>query len=462
MKSIRVMLQKYYDLCRELHSAGGPGGHGFLFEEILFFEERILSKYLLPPTLENLTILRIGNPFAVSDQIIERCMVNLEKAKRRYAQRPVKSRLEVLTEALTIADPNPFEFLPRIGIGTHVYQIFLFEEKLIYGQESVANVLKEMLLAEDHLQELGLLEYGEEGSMQNYLRYTSLKELSFRYLDDFLYSKGKDFSYIHLLELDLIKDKIWALTHDSNGDRLPEVDDKLWIVNILHTYRKSYQLHILFEYWYVRKKLPDYLTALFFIDKRLNGQLFEHYIGTLLEFIFFYRAIPTRLTGDLGIDLILQPDFQLLKRHSFLFDLESAYQVFVQTKFYDPQKSANLDKTDWVQFCQVVKEYPKVGHAGNVGLFIYTKTIDRQRKEELMSYGFPDCFLIDLNDLQYIIQKALKIMKTFEQLASNESEKVSLSLRECEETREEILSLFFSRGKDKYALKFSFENILIL
>nr|WP_032922061.1 hypothetical protein [Leptospira santarosai] len=95
-------------------------------------------------------------------------------------------------------------------------------------------------------------------------------------------------------------------------------------------------------------------------------------------------------------------------------------------------------------------------------MYIYTKTLDRQRKEELMAHGVPDCFLIDLNDLQRIIQKALKIMKTFEHLASNESAKITLSLKECEGIREEILSLFFSRGKDKYALKFSFENIVIL
>ncbi|EMO81402.1 restriction endonuclease [Leptospira kirschneri str. 200801774] len=265
-----------------------------------------------------------------------------------------------------------------------------------------------------------------------------------------------------MLELDLIKDKIWELTHDSNGDRLPELDDKLWIVNILHTYRKSYQLHILFEYWYARRKIPDYLKELFFIDKRLNGQLFEHYIGTLLEFIFCYRLIPTRLTGDLGIDLILQPDFELLKRHGILFDHGATYQVFVQTKFYDPQKKANLDKADWIQFCQLIREYSKVNYAGNVGLFIYTKTLDRQRKEELMTYGFPDCFLIDLNDLQNIIQKSLKILKTLEQLASNKLENISISLNVCEQIREELLGYFFLHEKDKFALKFLFQNIQIL
>ncbi|KPZ76473.1 restriction endonuclease [Leptospira kirschneri serovar Mozdok] len=462
MTLIRVMLQKYYELCRELHSAGGPEGHGLLFEEIIFFEQDILSKYSLPPTLENQTILWVDNPFAVSEKMIERCLVNLEKAMKSYTRQPAKSRLAILTEAVTKADANPFEFLPRIGIATHSYTIFLFEKKLICGQESVADVLSEMLLAENHLQELGLLENGEEGSKQNYLRYTSLKELPFRYLDDFLYTKGKDFSYIHLLELDLIKDKIWELTHDSNGDRLPELDDKLWIVNILHTYRKSYQLHILFEYWYARRKIPDYLKELFFIDKRLNGQLFEHYIGTLLEFIFCYRLIPTRLTGDLGIDLILQPDFELLKRHGILFDHGATYQVFVQTKFYDPQKKANLDKADWIQFCQLIREYSKVNYAGNVGLFIYTKTLDRQRKEELMTYGFPDCFLIDLNDLQNIIQKSLKILKTLEQLASNKLENISISLNVCEQIREELLGYFFLHEKDKFALKFLFQNIQIL
>lgn len=133
MKLIRTMLQQYYDLCRELHSAGGPEGHGLLFEEIIYFEEEILSKYSLPPTLENQTIIRAKNPYAVSEQMIERCLVNLEKAKKYSIKQSAKSRLEILTEALTETDADPFEFLPRIGITTHVYQIFLFEQKLSYN-----------------------------------------------------------------------------------------------------------------------------------------------------------------------------------------------------------------------------------------------------------------------------------------------------------------------------------------
>ncbi len=79
-----------------------------------------------------------------------------------------------------------------------------------------------------------------------------------------------------------------------------------------------------------------------------------------------------------------------------------------------------------------------------------------------MAYGTPDCFLIDLNDLQYIIRKSLEIFKSFEQLASNKSENNSFLLRECEQIREELLGHFFTRGKDKFALKISFENIQLL
>ncbi|MBM2889908.1 restriction endonuclease [Leptospira interrogans] len=462
MKSMREILQTYYNLCKELHSAGGPGRHGLLFEEILFLEKDILNEYSLPATVEYLNILWVKNSYAVSEQMIEQCLINLEKAKKKFKKQPAKSRLNILSEALTKPDANVFDFLPRIGITTHVYQNFLFEKKLIYGRESVADILTEMLLAEDHLNDLGRLSY-DGNSNENYLRYKALKELSFRYLDDYLHASGKDFSYINQLELDLLKDKIWKLTHDSNDDRLSEVNDKFWIVNILHTYQKSYQLHILFEYWYARKKLPDYLKELFFIDDRLNGHLFEHYIGALLEFIFCYRAISTRLTGDLGIDLILQPDFSLLKRHGISLNHESTYQIFVQTKFYDPQKSTNLNKIDWIQFCGTVKESFKGDYAGNVGLFIYSKTLDRQRKEELMlAYGVPDCFLIDLNDLQYIVRKSLEIFKSFEQLASNNSENNSFLLQECEQIRDELLGIFFTRGKDKFTLNFSFENIQIL
>lgn len=221
------------------------------------------------------------------------------KGKKKFKKQPAKSRLDVLSEALTKPDANVFDFLPKIEITTHAYQNFLFEEKLIHGRESVADILAEMLLAENHLSDLGRLECEEDSSI-SYPIYKALKELSFRYLDDYLHASGKDFSYVNQLELDLLKDKIWKLTHDSNDDRLSEVDDKFWIVNILHTYQKSYQLHILFEYWYSCKKIPDYLEELFFIDDRLNGQLFEHYIGALLEFIFLLSRYFNKTDRRLG------------------------------------------------------------------------------------------------------------------------------------------------------------------
>jgi hypothetical protein len=144
----RIRLRRLHDLQHRLEAIGGPEEDGELFEEVLSFETDVLNGFGLPPTEENARLLDLSG-FDSVDDAVEQVLVALAQVKSQE----LLSRRETLADGVQRRD-SPFTVLPKIGIDTHEYTLFLYDE-LLAGTIEVNEVLNEMDAAEPLLDDIG-------------------------------------------------------------------------------------------------------------------------------------------------------------------------------------------------------------------------------------------------------------------------------------------------------------------
>ncbi len=153
-----------------------------IFEETIYLEECILDKFGLPYLAE---YLEIFNKVTKS--------VNIPEATKELEQTAIKFLLSTpltdlkLLEQARYFKMDPYSILPELKIRTHIYTLYIYNEILLTGKDSISNVLREYNIIKkdlDILNEIGILY--EEKLYKEHPFYSKLLNLKLKYFEDFI------------------------------------------------------------------------------------------------------------------------------------------------------------------------------------------------------------------------------------------------------------------------------------
>jgi hypothetical protein len=162
-------------LYRKLDKKGGPEADGELFEKILGLEEDILALSGLTATESNTAILAKLRDYDDTKAGVTFVQLLLHLAES-HSGRENYAPLELLASAIA-SHESPFEVLPRMGLLTHEYTIYLYE-LLLKEPSIIIEVYNEMMRTRELLEPISLLKQ----------RYEELKGMNVRFLERFLQS----------------------------------------------------------------------------------------------------------------------------------------------------------------------------------------------------------------------------------------------------------------------------------
>lgn len=174
-----------------LEKQGGISANGQLFEQILTAQDSILDSFGLPAVLENQRLIWFSE--IPSDLELDFRIKQLHEKASEYLSGDAKPELQLLTEAKENRS-DPFEVLPELKIATHAYTLFVYNEILLLGKDSVENVLAALKLANRHefLNTLGKLIFGGfENVFQAQKSMIALRAVGVRYIDEFIHASLK-------------------------------------------------------------------------------------------------------------------------------------------------------------------------------------------------------------------------------------------------------------------------------
>jgi hypothetical protein len=194
---IRQIIKELAELDVQLARKGGPSKSGKLFEKILEKEDDLLEKFGLPSTPYYQGLLQFDSiPW---DKEIDD-LINLlhHEAENRKKDSP-NSELELLIEAKK-TNRDPMFILPQIGIRTHTYTLFVYNNILMYGQDSPENILSELKLvnSDEMLDILGRMQNSTERLENVEENVASLEKKGLKYVRQYVadiinYLKGFGF-----------------------------------------------------------------------------------------------------------------------------------------------------------------------------------------------------------------------------------------------------------------------------
>ena len=130
-----------------LNKKGGPSRSKKLFQQILIQEQEILKYFELPNTPYNQGLLRFNSiPW---DKEIDDLISILHKEKEVQINKNAVNDIDILIEAKK-SNRDPMFILPQLGIETHVYTLFVYNNILMFGQDEPVNILNELKLANNY------------------------------------------------------------------------------------------------------------------------------------------------------------------------------------------------------------------------------------------------------------------------------------------------------------------------
>ncbi|MFD1186188.1 hypothetical protein [Pontibacter rugosus] len=178
-------LKKYYTLTKKLEDKGGPEQDTDLFEEVLWQEQQILASFGLPNSDKYRKILwEITYNDGFKKKTVQDIIKQLQQAAEKHLLAPVHTAVEMLRQAQR-EQLSAFDVLPELGLSTHVYTLYLYEQLLLKQEATSENILQELEKASD----LNLLDkIGKMVSKEQPRRTKAYRELkeSLPYLDSFI------------------------------------------------------------------------------------------------------------------------------------------------------------------------------------------------------------------------------------------------------------------------------------
>jgi hypothetical protein len=147
-------------LAQQLDTAGGPEGDGDLFEAYLEARESLLARFGLPETPEFVELLEL--PEGEEATAAQQGVASLHQAAAAYLLSPVQRPVQVLDEARQ-EGRSGMSVLPELGIATHIYTLFVYDQLFMLGQASAAQVWQALQQTQQPrvLEALGLVGTGE-------------------------------------------------------------------------------------------------------------------------------------------------------------------------------------------------------------------------------------------------------------------------------------------------------------
>jgi hypothetical protein len=184
---VRQNIKELAELDVELAKKGGATKSGKLFEKILQKEDELLEKLGLPSTPYYQGLLQFDSiPWDKEiDDLIEILYHEVEQRKKSTSN----SELELLIEAKEI-NRDPMFILPQLGIATHVYPLFVYNNILMYGQDTPENILSELKLVNNNelLDILGRMSVSTEWIENAEEKITSLEKRGLKYIRQYTMS----------------------------------------------------------------------------------------------------------------------------------------------------------------------------------------------------------------------------------------------------------------------------------
>jgi hypothetical protein len=163
----------------DLEKKGGPSKAGKLFEHILEKEQELLDKLGLPNTPYYQGLLHFDSiPWDKEiDDLINLLYREIENQKNK------KSDIELLIDAKK-TNRDPMFILPQLGIATHVYTLFVYNNILMYGQDEPENILSEFKLVNnvELLEITGEMKYSTDWLENAEEKIASLEEKGLKYI----------------------------------------------------------------------------------------------------------------------------------------------------------------------------------------------------------------------------------------------------------------------------------------
>ena len=125
----------------QIDSNGGPDENGELFEEYFLLRGKILENFGLPNKEEFSKIFWVES--LPTELEVDEKIQRLHQAAKDYLLSPAKSELQILKDAQENKQ-SAFDTLPELGIATHSYTIFIYNQILLPKRDKNENILAEL------------------------------------------------------------------------------------------------------------------------------------------------------------------------------------------------------------------------------------------------------------------------------------------------------------------------------
>jgi hypothetical protein len=194
---LRQYINEIAQLEVKLAKKGGLAKAGKLFESILEKQDDLLEKLGLPSTPYYQGLLQFDSiPWDKEiDDLIKLLSYEVENKEKETP----KSELEILIDAKK-TNRDPMFILPQIGIKTHVYTLFVYNNILMYGQDEPENILAELKLvnSDDFLDITGRMHSSPDWLDNAEEKISSLENRGLKYIRQYAmgminYLKGMGF-----------------------------------------------------------------------------------------------------------------------------------------------------------------------------------------------------------------------------------------------------------------------------
>ena len=141
--------------------------------------EEILKEFGLPPSSEYTSLLEFSNT-RLTDFEIEKVIRSLHNAAKEYLTKSTPTDHQLLVDGRN-EKRSPFEILPKIGVETHVYTIFIYNEYLLKERYTIDSILETLKLTNGDgvLHQLGTIQQATDEQI------SKLEELGLKYVREF-------------------------------------------------------------------------------------------------------------------------------------------------------------------------------------------------------------------------------------------------------------------------------------
>ena len=183
-------------------------------------QDKILKQFGLPEKEEYTSILEFTD--IISDEEINNLIMQLSKMAAEYLLSDARPDLQILEDAIKYKQ-EAHTVLPELNIEKHIYTYFVYDEILMKGKDSPAQVLLDLEMTKkgNYLNLLGIIALSATFGNEEALMLRQLKDVGFKYLDEYLEAVRLD-DYIDKSEFNSAEEFWNELNGEFNSNNYTE------------------------------------------------------------------------------------------------------------------------------------------------------------------------------------------------------------------------------------------------